>query len=91
MAILIRLVSGAPGPLIGALAMIVGHVSLGASSVISSLTYAVVYPLAIIAATLYYLRISDRLPAALADPLAAPSLAPASANPAPALSGARHA
>ncbi len=71
MAVLIGVISGVPGPLVGALALVVGHVSLGTADVISSLAYAIAYPLAIIASTLYYLRIHDQLKVAIADPLAA--------------------
>lgn len=87
MAILIGLISGVPGPLVGALALVVGHVSLGAADVISSLAYAIAYPLAIIASTLYYLRIHDQLKIAIADPLAAAPAAPMPVGLSPASPG----
>ena len=56
MAVLIALVSGIPGPLVGLALILLNVVSLEVSGFISSLIFAIAYPIAIIASTLYYLR-----------------------------------
>ncbi len=56
MALLVFLISGIPGPLIGMLLVIGNLVSLEAAGLISSAIYVIVYPMTIIATTLYYLE-----------------------------------
>jgi len=56
MAVLITLASGIPGPIIGLVLILLNVVSLEVAGFISSLIFAIAYPIAIIASTLYYLR-----------------------------------
>lgn len=71
MAILIGIVSGVPGPIIAVLSFIFGGVSMEAANWISSIIYALAYPLAVIASTLYYLNISHRLRDPISDEILA--------------------
>jgi len=56
MAVLVTLVSGIPGPLVGLALILLNAVSLEVAGYISSLIFAMVYPITIIATTLYYLQ-----------------------------------
>lgn len=56
MALLVFLIAGIPGPLIAMLLVIGNLVSLDVAGYISSAIYVIVYPMTIIATTLYYLE-----------------------------------
>ncbi|MGB3329891.1 MAG: hypothetical protein WBA46_13100, partial [Thermomicrobiales bacterium] len=56
MASLVTYVAGLPGPIIGILLIIVFKVPIEVAGTISSLIYAVIYPITIITSTLYYLH-----------------------------------
>lgn len=56
MALLVFIISGVPGPLLAMLLVIGNLVSLDAAGYISSLIYVIVYPMTIIATTLYYIE-----------------------------------
>ncbi len=56
MAVLVTLVTGIPGPIIGLVLILLNAVPLEVAGYISSLVFAISYPIAIIASTLYYLR-----------------------------------
>ncbi len=55
----IAIFSGVPGPLIGVLGLVLLDVPMIVANIISTLIYVVVYPIAAIAATLYYLKIRE--------------------------------
>lgn len=61
MGFLVALLSGIPGPLIGTAALILGHVSMEAADAISGLVYAFAFPVAAIASTLWYLKLTGRI------------------------------
>jgi hypothetical protein len=79
-------VSGLPGPLIGTVGLIAGAFSLNQAQWVSAAIYCVLYPISLIMATLFYLRVSTppgkpapyELPAANLEtpPAAAPGFAP---------------
>jgi hypothetical protein len=54
MSAVISIISGLPGPLIGMGLVLTNRVSLEAAGIVSSVVFAIVYPIAIIASTLYY-------------------------------------
>jgi len=56
MAALVTIVAGIPGPIVGLGLILLNAVSLDVAGYISSFIFAVVYPVTIIASTLYYLR-----------------------------------
>lgn len=57
MAILVAVTSGIPGPIIGMVFFVTSIVSIETAGLISGLIYAVCYPIAVIASTLYYLEL----------------------------------
>ena len=59
MAILVAVVSGIPGPIVGMLFFITSIVSIETAGLISGIFYAICYPIAMIAATLYYLELRE--------------------------------
>ena len=64
MVLLVFLLSGIPGPVVGMLLFIPGLVSIEAAGWISGVLYAITYPIAIIASTLFYLRLREGMAAA---------------------------
>ena len=59
MAILVAVVSGIPGPIVGMIFFLTSIVSIETAGLISGLFYAICYPIAMIAATLYYLELRE--------------------------------
>jgi hypothetical protein len=53
----IALFSGVPGPIVGIVALILGHVSMETAGLISTMIYLIAYPIAVIASTLYFFAI----------------------------------
>jgi len=72
MAVLVTLVAGIPGPVIGMGLILLGWVSLDVGGYISSLVFAIVYPITIIASTLYYLWRKDQHAIEAEQPASAP-------------------
>lgn len=56
MGVLVTYVAGLPGPIIGVILILTNVASLLTAGIISSLIFAVAYPMTIIASTLYYMR-----------------------------------
>lgn len=54
MSMVISILSGVPGPLIGMGLVLTGRVSLQVAGLVSSIIFAIIYTIAIIAATIYY-------------------------------------
>jgi hypothetical protein len=73
MALLIGFLTGVPGPVISMALVVFGGLSLDSGEVISAVIFAVVYPLSIVASTLYYLNIRGRLAESI-DPRELPVL-----------------
>jgi hypothetical protein len=69
MAILIGVVSGLPGPFAGVIGFTLIGTSMNTADIISGIAYSLAYPLAIIATTLFYLNISNRLAVPIHDPM----------------------
>ena len=59
MAILVAVVAGIPGPIIGMAFFLTSLVSIETAGLISGLVYAICYPIAVIASTLYYLELRE--------------------------------
>ncbi len=59
MSILVAVVSGIPGPIVGMLFFVTSLVSIETAGLISGLIYAICYPIAVIASTLYYMELRD--------------------------------
>ena len=54
MSAVISIISGLPGPIIGMALVLTNRVSLDVAGIVSSVIFAIVYPISIIASTLYY-------------------------------------
>jgi membrane-anchored glycerophosphoryl diester phosphodiesterase (GDPDase) len=54
--IAVGVISGFPGPLIGTIGLVLDYFSLDQAQLVSAAIYCVLYPIAVIMATLYYLR-----------------------------------
>ncbi len=59
MAVLVTLVAGIPGPVIGMGLILLQVVPLDVAGYVSSVIFAIVYPITVIASTLYYLWRKD--------------------------------
>lgn len=73
MAVLVNVVAGIPGPVVGLALILLQIAPLEVAGYVSSLVFAIVYPVTVIASTLYYLWRRDERAARLASGAPAPT------------------